>query len=61
MSEKRPWHKPGIRLLDARATAADADAAHWDPNSHGDISSQEASETHTQNGAAHQRFDTTGS
>jgi hypothetical protein len=66
---KRPWHKPGMMLLDARATAAsDVDAAHWDPNNRGDISGGEGispgpggvvhnGETSTRSGRAHRHFD----
>ncbi|HJT78599.1 MAG TPA: hypothetical protein VJ739_15445 [Gemmataceae bacterium] len=57
MSRKLPWHKPMVHHLDARATAQDADAAHFDPNNNGDLSSLENSETHTAFGAQHAQFD----
>jgi hypothetical protein len=58
MSELRVWYRPTLRLLDARATAqTDIDAAHFDPNNEGDISSLENSETQTFNGRPHRQFD----
>jgi hypothetical protein len=73
MNERKlEWHRPRLRLLDARATAqTDADAAHVDPNNGQDIPSYEngspnggfggsfnhGNETHTAQGRQHQRFD----